>query len=577
MKIVSASPRRMSFLKFLTVITAFGLALALTSAPQQVSYAQAASPQAAPAQATPAQDTSAQQPPEYFSPIEKAEKDGTAIRLSLKDLTKLALQNNLDIAIQDTNEELYQQRLVQTYGPYDPAITAGLGVQGTKSANTNLATASTQGSFNSNDLAYWNFGFSQNFKTGGGLTANWNTRRTDTNQAFALFSPQYSANFQVQFTQPLRQNFRIDANRNNIRLANLNMKMNDVTFKQQVVTTIAGIQGVYWDLVAAIGQYDIARQSVVLAWTQLRDNRKKVEIGTLAPIEITSAQATMAQREGDLISAEENIFRVENNLRSKISSDRNADVWRKIIIPVDTPEFKEYKIDLNQSIDTALQNRPELETIALTIRQADLNYQFGVDQRKWRVDLVGTFGSNGVAGPQAYNDSGTPLNRPELVGGMGTAYKTVFTGGFTSWSVGFQLQIPLKNRSLEAQLAQVQIGKRQNLMQRKNTEQSIQVDVRNAVQSLETNKKRVDQSQMARKLAQEQLDGEQKRFQAGLSQNFLVLQRQGELSQAQFAELQALIAYRKAIITLQQSMYTLLESNDFEIAKTSSDNVAKFK
>ncbi len=577
MTIRCASPRPASLIKVSTVAVTIVLTLALTSAPQQVTYAQAAPPQATPAQATPAQTTSDEKPPQYQSPIEKAEQDGTAMRLSLKDLTKLALQNNLDIAISDTNEEMYQQRLFQTYGPYDPEITWGLGVQSAKSANTNQTTASITGNFNKRDYAYWNFGFSQNFKTGGGLTASWNENRSDTNRATDLFSPQYSASATVQFTQPLRRDFRIDQNRTNIKLANLNMKMNDVTFKQQVVTTIAQIQGVYWDLVAAIRNYEIARGSVNLAWTQLRDNKKKVEIGTLAPIEITSAQASMAQREGDLISAEENILRVENNLRSKISSDRNAEVWRKIIIPADTPEFKEYNVDLNQAIDTALQNRPELQTIALNIQTADLNYQLGQDQKKWQVDLVGSFGSNGTAGPQAYDKDNLPINRPELVGGAMTAYKTVFTGGFTNWAVGFQVQIPLKNHSLEAQLAQVQIGKRQNLMQRKNTEQTIQVDVRNAVQSLETNKKRVDQSAMARKLAEEQLDGEQKRFQAGLSQNFLVLQRQDQLSQQQFSELQALIAYRKSIITLQQAMYTLLESNDFEIAKTSSTNVAKLK
>jgi len=571
----SAGQRRVLAIRLAIGVTAFALSLILTSSPLQLTYAQAAAPQPPPAQAGPAQAAPAEQPPEHLSPIEKAEKDGTAMRLSLKDLTKLALQNNLDIAISDTNEELFQQRLVQTQGPYDPAVTWGLGVQSSKNPNNNLATASGT-AFNKTDSAYWNFGFSQNFKTGGGVTATWNTQRTDSNRKFDLFSPQYSATTRIQFKQPLRRNFRIDQNRNNIRLANLNMQLNDVQFKQQVVTTIAQIQGVYWDLISAIRNYEIARRSVNLAWITLRDNKKKVEIGTLAPIEITSAQASMAQREGDLISAEENIFRVENNLRSKISADRNADVWRRIIVPVDTPDFTEYKVNLEEAIDTALKNRPELETIALNIRTADLNYQFGLNQKKWQIDLTGSFWSSGIAGPQGYLD-GVPQNRPELIGGMPTAYKTIFTGGYTSWSFGFDIQIPLKNHSLESQLAQVQIDKRQSLMKRKNQELAIQVDVRNAVQALETNRQRVDQSKLARQLAQEQLDGDEKRFQAGLSQNFLVLQRQNELAQAEFSELQALIAYRKSIITLQQSMYTLLESNDFDIAKTSSDNVAKLK
>lgn len=570
----SADQKRVILFKSLAISLTVCLCLSVTSFPSQVSFAQAA---AAP-QETAGQSPSPVLAPLALSPIEKAEKDGTALRLSMKDLTKLALQNNLDIAISDTNEELYQQRVYQTYGPYDPKVTAGFGVQSTKSANTRLDTASTLGGFNKQDNQYWNFGFTQNFKTGGYLNANWSTNRSDTNQAFALFSPQFNSSMRATFTQPLRQNLRIDQNRTAIKLANLNMNINDIQFKQQVTSTIASIQGVYWDLVSAIRNYEIARGSVGLAQITLRDNKKKVEIGTLAPIAITEAMATMASREGDLIVAEENILRVENNLRSKISSDRNAEIWRKVIVPTDTPDFKEYKVDLSTAIDTALANRPELAQNALTIKTADINYALGRDQRKWQFDLVGSFGASGVAGPQTIdNKTGLPSIREDLIGGYPTAVGNIFTRGFTNWSVGFQVTIPLKNHSLESQLAQIQVQKRQYLMQRKNSEQAIQVDVRNAVQSVDTNKKRVEQSKMARQLAQEQLDGEEKRFQAGLSENFRVLDRQNVLSQSQFSELQALIAYRKSIITLQQAMYTLLEANDFDIAKTSSENVAKFK
>lgn len=565
MKRCSASPRRA-----ILVLGIFALVFTVSA----FSYPQAQSQQAAPATDKAAQD--AQLGPLPLSPIEKAEKDGTALRLSLKDLTKLALQNNLDIAISDTNEELYQQRIIQAYGPYDPQVTARLGVQSSKSANTNLATASTLGNFNKTDLALWNFGFSQAVKTGGTLTANWNTSRSDNNQAFSLFTPQYNAGTTIQFTQPLLRNYRIDQTRGNIRLVNLDLQTNDSKFKQKVVETIAGIQGQYWDLVAAIRDYEIKRESVKLAQITLRDNKKKVEIGTLAPIGVTEAQATMAQREVDMISSEERIFNVENALRNLISNDRNADIWRKVIIPTETPEFTEYKVNLDNAIDTALANRPELAQVDIAIKQSDINMSMGENMKKWQLDLQASFGSTGVSGPQSYRN-GVETIPPELVGGMPNAYKTIFTGGFTNWAVNFQVLIPLKNRNVESQLAQLKIGKRQQLMQRKSTEQLIQVDIRNAVQKIDTSRKQVETAKVARQLAADQLDGEEKRFQAGLSQNYLVLQRQNELSQAQFVELQALINYRKSIITLQKSMYTLLESNDFEIAKSSSTNVPSLK
>ncbi len=567
--IPSAIFRRARLLKTLAVLGMMTLLLTISAVPPGQAFAQATT---AP-QATNAADL----PPLPLSPIEKAEKDGTSLRLSLKDLTKLALQNNLDIAISDTNEELYQQRVIQSYGPYDPTVTLGLGVRSNKQPNTNYSNQS-QSNFNKTDFANWNFGFSQAVKTGGTLSANYNSSRSDTNQIFALFTPQYNASTSIQFTQPLFRNRRIDQIRSNIKLANLDTKTNDSQFKQKVNDTVAKIQQQYWDLIGAIRDYEIKRESVRLAQITLRDNRKKVEIGTLAPIGITEAQASMASREVDMIASEERIYNVENTLRGLISNDRTAEIWRKIVVPIETPEFKEYKVGLDEAIDAALRNRPELEQLEINIRRSDINYNLGNDQRKWKFDLVGSFGSVGVSGPQSISPiTGKPQILPDLVGGVGNAYKTLFTGGYTSWAVMFNVEIPLRNRSLESQMAQIKVQKRQLLMNRKGTEQQIQVDIRNAVQALETNKKRVETASVARGLAKEQLDGEEKRFQAGLSENFRVLDRQTALSQAQGAELQAMIAYKKSIIDLQKAMYTLLESNDFEIAKTSSESVPGLK
>jgi len=551
--------------------TAIGLAFLcltvnLAGAPQAPAQAQ----ETAPAQ------VSSNLPPPPASPTEVAEKNGTALRMSMKDLTKLALQNNLNIAISDTNEELYGLRIRQAFGPYDPVLALTVGAQNSRSPNTNLATAA-DAKYNEVGSARWNLSFSQSVRTGGTVTAFLNSNRQQTNQAFALFSPQYNTNAMVQFSQPLLRNFRIDQNRGTIKLANLDLKLNDSTFKQNVVDTIARIQSLYWDLVGAIRDYDIKRESVRLAQISLRDNRKKVEIGTLAPISITEAQAELASREVDLIVAEERIINVENSLRNLISSDRNADIWQQVVVPTDSPEFKEYKVDLQEAIDTALNNRPELEQLSLKTQQNDVNYAMYKDRSKWQVNLVGQFGSVGVTGPQTFGPGGNPTIPPDLVGGPWHSYNVLFSQGYINWFAGFNIEIPIRNTALDSQLAQVKVQNRQMMMNRRVTEQQIQTDIRNAVQAIETNKKRVDTARIARELAQEQLIGEEKRFQAGLSENFRVLDRQRGLSQAQGVELQSLIAFRQSIITLQRAMYTLLEANDFEIAKTSSQSVASSK
>ena len=512
-----------------------------------------------------------------LSPIEEAEKKGTAVPMSLKDLTKLALQNNLDIAISDTNEELYRQRVLGSYGEYDPALSVGFGVQNTQSPNTRLDNTSVGQNFNERGQYYWNFSFLQNIPTGGTFQADWNSGRINTNQAFALFNPQYNANLTGRFTQPLWRNRATDFIRSNIKLVNLDLKINDSQFKQKVTDTVAEIQGLYWDLVFAIRDYEIKRESVKLAQIQLDNNKKKVEIGTLAPIGITEAKAEVASREQEMIASEERIFSFQNSLRALISNDRHADIWHQTIVPTESPEFKEVKVPLEQAIDTALQNRPELEQLATRLEKNEVNYGLDLDQKKWSSIWSVCLDPSALRGPRASGRAGIRASILIFIGGPATAYGLLFTGGFLNWRVGFQVQIPLKNRELEATLAERRIEKRQMLMNRKGIEQQIIVDVRNAIQALETNQKRVDTAKVARDFAEQQLDGETKRFQAGLSENFRVLDRQRQLSIAQGVELQTLIAYKKSVIDLQKAMYTLLEFNDFEIAKTSSEQVPLLK
>jgi outer membrane protein len=512
------------------------------------------------------------------SPIELAEKNGTALHVSLRDLTKLALQNNLDIAISDTNEVLYQQRVLQAHGAYDPTLTVGLGVQSVKRPNTNLTNQSTGGNFNSLDYANWNFQYTQSVPTGGGIVGTYNSNRSDTNQQFALFTPQYSSSFNIQFTQPLNRNRRIDQMRGTIKLANLDTKINDSQFKQTVSTTISTIQGMYWDLVGAIRDFEIKRASVQLAQISLENNIKEVAIGVQPNISITEARVEMANRQVDMYSSREAIVVAENNLRAVISPDRNADIWQKEIVPVDTPEFHEYQVDLPTEIDTALRTRPELEQYILQIEENAVNDRLDKNLRKWQVDLVASFGAAGVGGPQSINPlTGQPLIDPTLIGGIGAANRTLFTGGFTNWATGFNIQIPLRNRSLDAQLAQVKVQKQQLDMNRRNMEQKIAVQVRNAYEDLITNKQRVETAHVALQLSKEQLDGETKRFESGISQNFLVLQRQNDYATAQGTELQALVSYKKSVISLQQATYTLLESSDFEIPKNTVRSPSQFR
>jgi len=266
----------------------------------------------------------------------------------------------------------------------------------------------------------------------------------------------------------------------------------------------------------------------------------------------------------DLIAAQQAINVAENNLRSTISSDWKNDIWKKVIVPTDRTDFVEHKVDMDTAIATALEKRPELEQYNLQMQENDINYAVDKNQKKWQLNAVAAYGTAGVAGPQSYAD-GVPIIAPSMVGGVGTAYQNLLTKGYSTWSLGLNVQIPLRNRTLDGQLGQLDAQKRQLLMNRNSQEQKIAVAVRNAVDDLGNNKQRVETATVARKLTEVQLDAETKRFKAGTSTNFLLLQRQTDLATARGAELQALVNYKKAVITLEQNMFTLLEAGDFEI------------
>jgi outer membrane protein TolC len=573
MRYFDASPYRGNALKWFSILTILAICMMLTSAPPWVAFAQEQQ-QGQAQKPTAAQiETQAQQqlkeitliPVSLVSPIERAEKDGTALRLSLKDVTKLALQNNLNIAIADTQEDLKQQAVISAHAAYDPTLSISGNTRRANQAPTQQTQQATSGYITTTDTASWNFSITQQIPTGGNVSLSWNTSRSDSNVADNLTNPSYGATASLNLRQPLWKNLKVDSLRNSIKIANLDLKANDSSFKQSVTQTVAQIQKAYWSLVSSIYSYRNAVGSVLLARTSAENAKKKVDIGTAAPIEYTQSLASQASREVNVISAEERILQAENTLKNLISKDRSADIWGQTIVPTDTPEVEEYKVDLNQATAVALKNSTQLETDDMSLQKQDLSYALTRENKKWQVDLTANIGSSGTGGNQGFRN-GVPVLAPEFVGGLFTGYKTIFTGGTYNWQVGFSVSIPLRGRSVETQLATARINRQNLVMQRTQHEQQIIVDIKNYVQALTTAKRQLDTAAISRQLAETQLDAENKRLAAGLSQQFQVLQAQDTLSSAQSSELSSKINYKTAIINLQQAMNTLLTESNINLA-----------
>jgi outer membrane protein len=565
MRTLDEFPCRGNRYRLAIVLALLTVSLGLTSAPHGGAYAQD--------KQQPAQSNQTGLPNIVLvpvsleGPIERAQKDGTALPLSLRDITKMALQANLDIAIADTRETSLQQDLITARASYDPKFQGSFGWNESKSLISNAYDRSLtpiQTSLSHN----WSAQINQTVRTGGNWSFNLGGGRSDSNSTANLANPTFNSSYRLSFTQPLLQNFRIDSARNQIRVVNLNLKNNDSSFKKQVSDTVAQIQNAYWDLVSAISSYKNTRSSLVLTRTTVAQNQRKVEVGTMAPIDVLSSQSSQASQEVQLLGAEDTIISRENSLKQLISKDRTADIWNKIIVPTDQPDFVEYSVDIRQAIDTALKMRPEMEQMDITLAKSDLDLQMQKNSQKWNLSLAAQLSGSSKSVPECMPPlclTKSYAYERKYWGSFGTSYLYLFNTTPPSWQVSANLSFPLSNRDNEARMAQLKISRQQTLMNRNKQEQSIVASVRNAIQTLQTAKKQIETAKIGTQLAQANLDAENKRLDAGLSQTFQVLQAQDRLASAQGSELSAYISYRRAIVNLQQQMFTLLDESHINV------------
>ena len=339
------------------------------------------------------------QVPESY--LERIEKTGTVLELSLRESVRKALSNNLEIAIENFNGNLSYQQIVKTSGFYDPGLSFTMGYNARENPTTSILERGGGGGISvlsSNGFSF-DTNLNQNVKGGGALRLLWSNGRNFTNSFFFNVNPSFNTNFDVSFTQPLWRGFgRNSATERQLIISNLDIKINDAQFKQRVVEIIQRVQNQYWELVYAIENFETQRKSLGLAVVQDRNNQKRVEIGVMAPIEVTSSQAEIASREQSLIQSEVQIINAQNELKRLLAPDPMASIWDLTLIPIDRPQIRDVTISLKEAIGMSVENRPELERIRLQIEQNGVNRRFYKKEGKPKVDLRANFGSLGNSG-----------------------------------------------------------------------------------------------------------------------------------------------------------------------------------
>jgi outer membrane protein len=484
---------------------------------------------------------------------------GKVVRWTLRDAILAALENNPDIEIERSTVRQAGFDVVAAEGAYDPISTQGTTYTSTSQPNTRpFSGAGTAPALTSKNL---NFNFGHQgliYRSGGDYSVNFNNTRQSNN--FSLFTSQYNPSLSFTVNQPLWRNFKIDRNRYQIQIAKKQLDLSDATFRQRVIELISRVQTAYWNLALAIKDEEIQRDAVKLAETQLNNNQRQVEVGTLAPIDVVSAATVLESRRQQVFQALNAIAQSENSLKNMTANGPHDDLWKAQIIPVESFDAAPIALPLEDAVKLAMDNRPEL-------KQFSLRKQINDGQPVCAGVIVGTDATGNLVPTIRTSPfvASVPSVGSDFIGGYGTGLRNLFSNDFRQWSVGVNVTLPWRNRTAKANLGRALEVSRQLDNQTRRMMQDIEVQVRNAVQSVETAKLRIESARAATEYARQQLVGEEKKFQAGLSTTFFVLQRQTDLTQARGAELRAQADYNIAVADLQRVISTTLTSNSIEV------------
>ena len=492
----------------------------------------------------------AQPPAQGQAQAQASAPEQTTLQLTLDEAVKRALDNNNDIAVARYNPELSEQSVLSYKGYYDPYLFSNLSHSSTDTQGTSAfsggATVNTK-----RDL--WSFGAAAPIApTGGTFQVAFNNSRQDTNNVFSTFNPVYNSSFTLSLTQPLLRNLKIDSGRNQLRIAKKNREISDVQFHATIINTVAAVKGFYYDLIYALDNLEAARQNLGLAGKLLNENEIRVKVGTMAPLDIVTAQAEVASREVDVIIAENTLAQAQDNLKQAIFPGNDAAMWATQITPVDRPGADPVPVDTEAAVKNALQNRTDVVTARKNLEVADYSLQYSRGQLLPQLDLVASYGGSGAGGTQLVRDGlGGPVIST-VPGGYGDAVSNVFGRDFPTWAVGANVSYSIPNRSYKAAAASARISKDQALASFRRLEMQVAADVRTAARGVESGFKTVASTRAARVLAEQRLDAEEKKFAAGMSTNYLVTQAQRDLALARVNELRAISEYRKSLVNFQR-------------------------
>lgn len=508
-------------------------------------------------------------PPTTPQPARSAVPVVGAIDLTLDEAVALALEHNLEIAVERLNPQAFDLQIAGVRALYRPLLTSTIGQNNvTQIPTTQLvgtqAVQSDQSTFNVGGTQLLPFG-------GGNLTVLFNNRRQASTSSFNTFNPQYNSTFSALFVQPLLRNFRTDPTRTQLRITGINRDISELQLRATITNTLAGVRNAYWDYVYTVDQLQVARRSLELARKLLEDNRIRVEVGTLAPIDVVQAEAEVATRLQEEAQGEAQARTAELALKRLIVAGADDPRWRAQIRPVDRPAFAPVPIDLEGALRRALDARLDLAQSRKELQANDLSLKLLGNQRLPAADVSASYGLQGIGGARLIRDGNLGGQVVDTIpGGYGDALGLLRDRDFPQWNLALTVSYPIGASLADANYARAQITVRQTQAQIRALELQVATDVTNAALLVESNQKRVDAARAARELVQRRLEAETSKFEVGLSTNFFVVQAQRDLVQAENIELRTRLDYQKSIVNFDRVQETSLGAAGISVVATAA-------
>jgi outer membrane protein TolC len=491
------------------------------------------------------------------------------LRLTLEDAVQLALENNLDIAVQRLNPALQDISIASAESVYRPALSSTFSRASQSNAPTSQLQLSQGGGGVQNSTITYNGGLEQNLRwMGASFSATLNNLRQATNSNNAFYNPQFASVWTANYFQPLLQGMRIDPMRRQLQVARINRDISDVQLRATLTNTVSNVRNAYWDYVIATQGVEVARQSLDLALKLVEDNRVRVEVGTLAPIDVVQAQAEAATRRQALVVAESTKRTAELAVKRLIVSGTEDPNWSATIEAVDRPAFQRESVDVDAAVRRALSERTDLAIAKRTLEINDVNVGYLRNQTLPRMDLQVTYGVQGVGGPRLERSNSGVLGSQvtqTIPGGITDTFRSLFANDFPRWTVGLTMSYPVGASSQEAALARAQVQQNQVQAQLRQMELQLATEITNAAIQVQNAAEAVEASQASRDLWQQRLEAEQSKFDVGLSTNYFVVQAQRDLADAQNSELRAILAYRRALVEFERLQQTTLQNSNVTI------------